>query len=187
MKGWGVWFLKWKGCFNKKSGARVEFSPHSTVISFYENTKFSSTEWNGKKNWLIYGRPTNYQTVPITGQFNVSGTVILFLQPNRRFNPNKLNAVGKVRMSVTDIRSGLHLIMSIFTPKSKSLLWLIFLLTKSRCNSTLRPIHADKNILSFMIFRPQLITFTILIRFPIIYLRHPTSQVICALCRNPMK
>ena len=38
-----------------------------------------------------------------------------------------------------------------------------------------------------MIFRPQLITFTILIRFPIIYPRYPTSQVICALYRNPMK
>ena len=35
-------------------------------------------------------RPTNYRTVPITGRFYVSGTVILFLQLNRKFNPNKL-------------------------------------------------------------------------------------------------
>ena len=35
-------------------------------------------------------RPTNYQTLSITGRFHVSGTVILVFQLNRMFNPNKL-------------------------------------------------------------------------------------------------
>ena len=77
------------------SSAICAFSPNNSAVS-------SDLIWTKTKEVtfiVTLGRRTNYRTVPVTGRFNVSGVLILFLQLYRRFNSNKLQTQNVMQLN----------------------------------------------------------------------------------------